>query len=51
MNIVVSLFGLFAIEAGIVFGQIAEESSFKLFGSLLCAIGGALFVGGIITLN
>lgn len=51
MNIVVSLFGLFAIGSGIVFGQIAEESSFRFFGSLLCAICGVLFVGGIVILN
>lgn len=51
MNIAVSLFGLFVFGVGIVFGQIAEESSFRFFGSLLCAIGGVLFVGGIIMLN
>jgi hypothetical protein len=46
MRIIVSLLGVFAIGIGIIFGQIAEDESFKLFGSCLCVIGGTLFTSG-----
>lgn len=47
MRIMTCLTGMIAIVLGAMLNQIAEEFSFKLFGSFLCALGGALVTGAI----
>ena len=47
MRIMALLTGMIGIVLGATFNQIAEEFSFKLFGSFLCTLGGALITGAV----
>lgn len=48
MRIMACLIGMIGIALGATFNQIADEFSFKLFGSFLCALGGALITAVLI---
>ena len=48
MRIMTCLAGITAIVLGAMLNQIAEEFSFKLLGSFLCTLGGALVIGAVL---
>ena len=47
MRIIACLIGIVGIVLGAMLNQIAEEFSFKLFGSFLCTLGGTLVAGAV----
>lgn len=48
MRIMACLTGIIFIVLGAILNQIAEEFSFKLLGSFLCTLGGALVTGVVL---